>query len=60
MVDLYIKEKLDEGYKPASVNRRTQLLRQTFALAVERRRLHSIPSTRHADRHGSQFSYRGE
>jgi integrase len=49
MADLYIKEKLDEGYRPASVNRGTQLLRQSFALAVERRHLHSIPSIRHLD-----------
>jgi integrase len=49
MVDLYIKEKLDAGYKPASVNRGSQLLRQSFALAVERSRLQSIPSIRHLD-----------
>jgi integrase len=49
VVDLYIKEKLDEAYKPASVNRATQLLRQSFALAVQRRHLHSIPSIRHLD-----------
>jgi len=49
MVDGYIKEKLGEEYKPASVNRGTQLLRQGFALAVERRHLHSIPSIRHLD-----------
>jgi integrase len=31
------------------VNRGSQLLRQSFALAVERSRLHSIPSIRHLD-----------
>jgi hypothetical protein len=37
------------GFKPATVNRGTQLLRQAYALAVTRRHLHSMPSIRYLD-----------
>jgi len=46
-VDLYVKEQLDNGYKPATVNRRMQPLKQAYALAIERKHLHSAPSIRH-------------
>jgi integrase len=48
-VDKYISEQLEAGFKPATVNRRTQLLRQAYALAITRRHLHSMPSIRHLD-----------
>jgi len=53
IVDKYIGEQLEAGYKPATVNRGTQLLRQAYALAVERKHLHSIPSIRHLDESGN-------
>jgi integrase len=48
-VDKYISEQLEAGFKPATVNRGTQLLRQTYALAITRRHLHSMPSIRRLD-----------
>jgi integrase len=48
-VDKYISEQLEAGYKPATVNRGTQLLRQAYALAITRRHLHSLPSIRRLD-----------
>jgi integrase len=48
-VDKYIREQLEAGFKPATVNRGTQLLRQAYALAITRRHLHSMPSIRHLD-----------
>jgi hypothetical protein len=52
-VDKYIGEQLEAGYKPATVNRGTQLLRQAYALAVERKHLRSIPPIRHLDESGN-------
>jgi integrase len=52
-VDKYIGEKLEAGLKPATVNRGTQLLRQSYALAMERKHLHSVPSIRHLDESGN-------
>ncbi len=48
-VDKYISEQLETGFKPATVNRGTQLLRQGYALAMERKHLHSMPSIRRLD-----------
>jgi integrase len=48
-VDKYISEQLEAGFKPATVNRGTQLLRQGYALAINRRHLHSMPSIRRLD-----------
>ena len=48
-VDKYVTEQLEAGFKPATVNRGTQLLRQSYALAVERKHLHSMPSIRRLD-----------
>jgi hypothetical protein len=48
-VDRYIGEQLEAGFKPATVNRGTQLLRQAYALAITRRHLHSMPSIRRLD-----------
>jgi len=39
----YVEKMLDEGYKPASVNRRTQLLGQAFKLALRQQRLSQVP-----------------
>jgi integrase len=52
-VDKYISEQLEAGLKPATVNRGTQLLRQGYQLAVERKHLHSMPSIRHLDERGN-------
>jgi len=49
MVDKYIGEKLEAGFKPATVNRGTQLLRQGYVLAIDRKHLHSMPSIRRLD-----------
>jgi integrase len=48
-VDKYISEQLEAGFKPATVNRGTQLLRQAYGLAIKRRHLHSMPSIRRLD-----------
>jgi hypothetical protein len=34
-VDDYIKEQLEANWKPATINRRTQLLKQAYKLAIE-------------------------
>lgn len=52
-VDKYITAKLDAGYKPATVNRHTQLLSQTLSLAIERRHLSSAPHIRHLSEKGN-------
>ncbi len=49
MVDEYISKKLEAGFKPATVNRGIQLLRQCYTLAIERKHLHSMPSIRRLD-----------
>jgi hypothetical protein len=48
-VDKYISEQLEVGFKPATVNRGTQLLRQAYGLAITRSHLHSMPSIRRLD-----------
>jgi hypothetical protein len=46
-VDNYIQQRLEEGVRPATVNRNTQLLGQAYKLANERKRLATAPLIRH-------------
>lgn len=46
-IDRYMKQRLEEGKKPATVNRETQLLGQAFRLGQERRLVQRIPHIRH-------------
>lgn len=46
-VDAYIQERLEAGFKPATINRCTQLLGQAFKLAIERKHLSTAPKVRH-------------
>jgi integrase len=46
-IDKYIADRREANSKPATINRRTQLLRQAFALAIERGRLSKAPIIRH-------------
>jgi integrase len=46
-IDRYMKQRLEEGKKPATVNRETQLLGQAFRLGHERRFVQRIPHIRH-------------
>ena len=51
--DEYIAKGLEDGYKPATINRSTQLLAQAFTLAVERKHLSSAPKIRHLSEKGN-------
>jgi integrase len=51
-VDAYVRECLAES-KPATVNRRTQLLRQAYELAIKRRHLSQAPFIRHLSEKGN-------
>ncbi len=53
-VDRYITERLAEKAQPATVNRRTQLLKQAFRLAMDNKRLSSIPRIRHLPERGNE------
>jgi integrase len=53
-IDAYIQEKLADGYAPASVNRRLQMLGQSFALAVRRGTLARAPYIRHLSEKGNE------
>jgi len=58
VVDRFIASLLEEtpekhAKAPATVNRSTQLLRQAYALAIERRRLSSAPHIRHLSEGGN-------
>jgi integrase len=46
-IDAYIECRLAEDYAPASVNRITQLLGQSFNLAIKQKRLATAPYIRH-------------
>jgi integrase len=45
-IDTYVSERLADGSKPASINRVTQLLKQSFTLAVKRGHLTRVPDVR--------------
>jgi len=46
-IDQFIEAQLEKGYKPATVNRSTQLLGQAFNLAVQKKRISAAPYIRH-------------
>jgi integrase len=52
-VDKFITELL-QSKAPATVNRSTQLLTQAYQLAIDRRRLSSVPSIRHLSEKGNE------
>ncbi|HEX3471104.1 MAG TPA: site-specific integrase [Silvibacterium sp.] len=52
-MDKYITSELEAGYKPATVNRQTQLLSQAFSLAIERKHLSTAPVIRHLSEKGN-------
>jgi integrase len=52
-VDEYVKEQLGADLKPASINRRTQLLKQAYKLAIERGHLSKAPIIRHLSEKGN-------
>ena len=52
-VDEYIREQLEKNSKPATINRRTQLLKQAYKLAIERGRLSKAPVIRHLSEQGN-------
>ncbi len=45
-VDQFIKEQLEEGTAPATINRSTQLLNQAYKLAIKRREINTAPYIR--------------
>jgi integrase len=52
-VDEYVKEQLEKESKPATINRRTQLLKQAYALATTRGHLSKVPVIRHLSEKGN-------
>ena len=52
-VDEYIKEQLEANWKPATINRRTQLLKQAYKLAIENEQLSKAPKIRHLSEEGN-------
>lgn len=52
-VDKYIEKRLAEGAAPASVNRVTQMLGQSFKLAIQRKRIATAPHIRHLSEAGN-------
>lgn len=62
-VSKYIETLLADEYRPATVNRRTQLLQQAYNLAIRERRLNEKPYIRHLSEAGNTrkgFIYRAE
>lgn len=53
-IDKYIEEKVAEGYARASINRRTQMLSQSFRLAVRRGTLARAPYVRRLSEKGNE------
>jgi integrase len=45
-IDQFIKEQLEEGAAPATINRSTQLLSQAYKLAIKRREINNAPYVR--------------
>jgi len=52
-IDKFIVERLEEGYRPATINRNTQLLTQAYNLAIERKHLSGAPHIRHLSEQGN-------
>jgi integrase len=52
-VDAYIEKRLADGDRPATINRKTELIGQAFRLALERGEVRSIPKIRHLSEQGN-------
>lgn len=52
-IDRYIIARRNEGAQPATINRATQLLRQSYTLAMRRKHLLSAPFVRHLSEEGN-------
>src|SRR5208283_1677214 len=52
-VDEYVKEQLEKGSRAATVNRRTQLLKQSYVMAIDRGHLSKVPVIRHLSEKGN-------
>jgi integrase len=53
-IDGYIKGRIGEGDRPASINRTTQLLKQAFTFAVTKGHLSRVPYIRHLSEKGNE------
>jgi integrase len=53
MVDAYIEQRLAAGAAPATINRATQIFKQAFKLAIQRKRLTNAPIIRHLSEKGN-------
>lgn len=49
VVDRFIRDGLDAGLQPATMNRRTQYISQAFSLAMERKKIAMAPKVRHLE-----------
>lgn len=52
-IDRYIEQRLQDGDRPATINRTTQMLGQAYALAVKRETLSRAPYIRHLSESGN-------
>jgi len=52
-IDEYIQKRLDDGDRPATINRVTQLLGQAYRLAIKRQHLSHMPDIRHLSERGN-------
>jgi integrase len=52
-VDSFIEKRLADGDRPATINRKTELIRQAFKLALERGEVRSMPKIRHLSEQGN-------
>jgi integrase len=62
-VSKYVENLLADDYRPASINRRTQLLQQAYNLAIEEKRLNEKPHVKRLAETGNTrkgFVYRAE
>lgn len=53
-IDRYISERVERGHAPSTINRITQLLGQSYRLAVRRNRLHRAPVITHLSVAGNE------
>jgi integrase len=52
-IDRYIEQRLEDGDRPATINRTTQMLGQAYALAVKHETLSRVPYVRHLSESGN-------
>lgn len=53
-IDRYIRKRVERGDAPSSINRTTQLLGQSYKLAMRRNRLHRAPAVTHLSVAGNE------